>query len=109
MKSFSGATTDDMSFHDVPSMKKQPDRVVLHTGANDFREEKEDAKIAQNIYALAQTLKTEDNTVFVSGIIGREDAFINEKARMLTGFSKNSARKTSFLLLTTVTLTFAHI
>ena len=32
VKRFSGATTDDMSFHAVPSMKKQPDRVVLHTG-----------------------------------------------------------------------------
>ena len=53
VKSYSGATTDDMSFYAVPSMKKQPDRVVLHTGANDFKEEKEDAKIAQNIYALA--------------------------------------------------------
>ena len=32
VKSFSGATTDDMSFHAVPSMKKQPDRVVLYRG-----------------------------------------------------------------------------
>ncbi len=50
VKSFPGATTDDMSFHAVPSIKKQPDRVVLHTGGNDFRMEKDDTKIAQNIY-----------------------------------------------------------
>ena len=96
VKSFSGATTDDMSFHAVPSMKKQPDRVVLHTGANDFREEKEDAKIAQNIYALARTLKTEDNTVFVSGIISREDAFINERTANVNRILEELCKKNKF-------------
>ena len=96
MKSFSGATTDDMSFHAVQSMKTQPDRVVLHTGANDFREEKEDAKIAQNIYALARTLKTEDNTVLVSGIISREDEFINERTANVNWILEELCKKNKF-------------
>ena len=96
VKSFSGATTDDMSFHAVPSKKTQPDRVVLHTGANDFREEKEDAKIAQNIYALARMLKTEDNTVFVSGIISRKDEFINERTANVNRILEELCKKNKF-------------
>eukprot|EP00112_Aurelia_sp_Birch-Aquarium-sp1_P012763 Seg2688.2 transcript_id=Seg2688.2/GoldUCD/mRNA.D3Y31 product="hypothetical protein" protein_id=Seg2688.2/GoldUCD/D3Y31 len=96
VKSFSGATTDDMSFHAVPSMKKQPDRIVLHTGANDFRAEKEDVKMAQNIYALARTLKTEDNTVFVSGIVSREDEFINERTTKVNKILEELCKKNKF-------------
>ena len=77
-KSFSRTTIDYMFFHAFPSMGRHPDRMVLHTRANIFIAKK-DAKIARNIYALAGTLKTEENIVFVSGIVNREDDFINER------------------------------
>ena len=31
VKSFPGATTDDMSFYSVPTSRKRPNRIILHT------------------------------------------------------------------------------
>ena len=53
VKSYSGASTEDMSFHAVPSIKRKPKVFVLHTGANDFREEENNDEIAKKIVTLA--------------------------------------------------------
>ena len=79
VRSFPGASTDDMSFHAVPSIKKKPSVFVLHTGANDFREEKNDDEIAKKIFNLAKTLKTDENSVYISGIVKRDDDRTNER------------------------------
>ena len=81
IRSFPGASTDDMSFHAVPSMKRKPRCLVLHTGTNDFRDEEDDNKIAKTIFGLAKTLKADEdeNDVYVSGIIKRDDYKINAR------------------------------
>ena len=79
VRSFPGASTDDMSFHAVPSVKRKPRCFVLHTGANDFRDEEDDNEIAKTIFGLAKTLKADENTVYVSGIIKRDDDKMNAR------------------------------
>ena len=79
VRSFPGASTDDMSFHAVPSVKRKPRCFVLHTGANDFRDEEDDNEIAKTIFSLAKTLKADENTVYVSGIIKRDDNNMNAR------------------------------
>eukprot|EP00794_Sanderia_malayensis_P021268 gene21268-23343_t len=79
VRSFPGASTDDMSFHAVPSVKRKPRCFVLHTGANDFRDEEDNNEIAKTIFGLAKTLKADENTVYVSGIIKRDDDKMNAR------------------------------
>ena len=69
IRSFPGVSTDDLSFHVVSSMKRNQRSLVLHTGTNDFQEGKDDDQIAKSISGLAKTLKTDENTVYVSGMI----------------------------------------
>ena len=74
-----------MSFHAVPSVKRKPRCFVLHTGANDFRDEEDDNEIAKTIFGLAKTFKADENTVYVSGIIKRDDEKINAR---ISNFNK---------------------
>ena len=65
VKSFSGATTDDMSFYAVPSSRTKPDKMIIDTGVNDLINENNNKKVAQNITALAESIKTEESQVSI--------------------------------------------
>ncbi len=76
---FPGANIDDMNSHVTPTMKRNPDTIILHCGTNDLGGTDSVQTIAENIADLAKALKTNKNEVFVSGIVPRGDRF-NEKA-----------------------------
>ena len=71
VKSFSGATTDDMNSHVIPTMKRNPKKFILHCGANDIRSQATPENIAKEVMELAVSLSTKENIVFVSGIVPR--------------------------------------
>ena len=66
--------------HVKPTIRDyKPDHVILHTGTNDFRSAKTASQIARSITELATSLKDNDNSVIVSGIVPRNDN-LNNKA-----------------------------
>ena len=66
--------------HVKPTIRDdKPDHVILHTGTNDLRSEKTASQIAISISELAMSLKDNDNSVIVSGIVPRNDN-LNNKA-----------------------------
>ena len=73
VKSFPGATVEDMWDHVRPTMRRTPDLVVLHAGTNDLRDETAD-HIASSIMKLALEIKGDQNDVMVSSIIDRTDS-----------------------------------
>ena len=79
---FPGATIEDMHSYSWPSMKKNPSRIVLHCGTNDFQSSNSADDIAKQLMTIACNLKSESNEVIVSGIIPRRDEW-NEKAMMV--------------------------
>ena len=60
IKSFPGATTDDMYDYCKPSQKYDNNLYLLHTGTNDLRADKSAEDIAENIIGLANELKTNE-------------------------------------------------
>ena len=78
VKSFSGATTDDMNSHVIPTMKRNPKKFILHCGANDIRSQATPENIAKEVMELAVSLSTKEIIVFVSGIVPRADIW-NDK------------------------------
>ena len=70
---FHGATTDHMNSHCIPTMKKNPKRIVLHCGTNDVSNGDAPEQIAEEIVDLAKAMKNNENTVFVSSIVPRGD------------------------------------
>ena len=55
-----------------------PDHIILHAGTNDLRTENTASQIAKATIDLATSLKNDDNTVTVSGIVPRLDDLDNK-------------------------------
>ena len=80
VRPFTGAKVSCMVDHVKPTIRDdKPDHVILHTGTNDLRSEKTASQIARSITELAMSLKDNDNSVIVSGIVPRNDN-LNNKA-----------------------------
>ena len=79
-RSFSGAKISCMADHVKPTLRDiNPDDIILHAGTNDLRTENTASQIAKATIDLATSLKNDDNTVTVSGIVPRLDD-LNNKA-----------------------------
>ena len=60
VKSFSGATTECMTDYVKPSLKYNPDIIILHCRSNNLRSIDESAEdIANNVINLAKSIKSE--------------------------------------------------
>ena len=70
--SFPGAKTDDMESYIKPTLKNKPDRIIIHCGTNDLKNNKPHS-IADNISSLAKSSQQENNTVLVSSIVPKKD------------------------------------
>ena len=82
VKSFSGATVADMVDYSRPTVRKEPDLIVLHAGTNDLRSNKTAENIASDIIKLALELKSEKNDVMISSLVFRDDtAELNDKGK----------------------------
>ena len=73
IKSFPGATTECMEHYCKPSLKYEPDLIIIHAGTNDLRSTKSAETIADEMISLCTKLKTDSNDVIVSGIVCRKD------------------------------------
>lgn len=87
VKSFSGATVDCMKCYVQPSMKFNPNVVILNTGTNDLRSKKQPEQIADDILNLALSIKSDDNEIVISGIVPRNDS-LNPKGIAVNNFLK---------------------
>ena len=80
MRSFSGSKISCMTDHVKPTLQDiNPDHIILSEGTNDLRLENTASQIAKATIDLATSLKNDDNTVTVSGIVLRLDD-LNNKA-----------------------------
>ena len=56
-----------------PTVRKNPDLIVLHAGTNELVTKKSPSNIASDIMKLVLELKTEVNDVMISSILCRND------------------------------------
>lgn len=75
VKSFSGATTNCMCSHIIPTKEQNPDVIILHCGTNDLRKTDSLDSIATNILEVAASVSTDTNRVIVSGLTQRNDQY----------------------------------
>ena len=74
IKSFPGATVEDLNDYIKPSLKRKPKNIILQVGTNDLKR-KSAKDIATNIDKLCKSIKSDhpQMSVSVSEIIHRED------------------------------------
>ena len=77
---------------------KSLDVIVLHCGTNDLRKSQSVESIASNVIELVLSLKSNSNSVIVSGLTPRNDQF-REKAMDLNEIlkSETSSRNIGFV------------
>ena len=73
VKSFPGATTQDMKDYIKPTIARKPDMVILHTGRNDLRSKQNPSDIANEIINLAKNINNSGTEVSISLLIPRGD------------------------------------
>ena len=75
VKSFSGATTEDMEDYIRPVLRKEPDKLILHVGTNDLKT-LEPTEIVNSIQSLA--INIEENSpntcVSISAVLPRKES-----------------------------------
>ena len=87
VQSYRGARTSAMKHHANASMEFNPDIFILHCGTNDLKLQKSPEEIANNILEIGLQLQSNDNEVFISGIVYRRDE-LNEKATKVNDILK---------------------
>ena len=73
MKSFLGAKTRGMQDYVKPTLRENPDQIIVHVGTNDLASNKRPEQIAESIIGLATSLKSDTCDVLVSSITVRND------------------------------------
>lgn len=93
-KCFPGSSVDDMCHYAIPTIKKKPDKVILHVGTNNIPEAESARHIAEKIVDLATFIEKESphTKVTISSLITRKDseAFkpkIEETNKILKSFA----------------------
>ena len=82
VRSFPGATTEDILDHCKPVARKKPDIIILHVGTNDSKSN-EESSIVKNIEEIKETIKkiSPITKTMISLIISRYDSeLLNDKA-----------------------------
>ena len=92
VKSFSGATTKEISTFVKPSTEEKPDSVILNIGTYDLRSDDESDKIENDIINIATSCKQSGCDVIISALHPSWDKF-NIKVK-----EANDSLKELFLL-----------
>ena len=99
VKTFPGATVEDMSDYVMPSLRRKPTEVILHVGTNDVKTS-EPREIAEGIVNLGLKIQNHcpDCNITISSLILRADdnldCKINEVNRIVNRFAKQYAWRT---------------
>ena len=82
VKSFPGATTQDMKDYIKPNIAGKPGVVILHTGTNDLKSNQNPSDIANDIFNLAKNIKNSGTEVSISSLIPRGDRLSKKEKKV---------------------------
>ena len=98
---YSGATTNGMTHHVIPTVEKNPESIVLHCGTNDLISDKSADEISNEIIELVRNIQTEENKIYVSAIIPRNDDLNDKGSKTNHYYRRNVTKETSVIYLMT--------
>jgi lysophospholipase L1-like esterase len=95
VKSFSGATVNDMEDYLKPVLRKEPNKIILHVGTNDLKSVPAN-RVAEGIANLGTQIKEESpvTSIVISSILPRSDnADLSAKALEVNRLTKSICSK----------------
>ena len=109
VKSFPGATMEDMKDHVRSTVRHQADPIILHAGRNDLRNDKSANYIASDIMRLWLQMKTDINDVMISGITHRGDELIAKPMEVNKNVQAECERYNLFVIDNTNIVANTHL
>jgi len=110
IKSFSGSTVNDMIDYARPTIRKEPDLIILHVGSNDLRSEKTADNIASDVMKLALEMRTENNDVMISSLVFRDDnPGLNNKGKAVNLILKAECEQYNIMLIDNSNIQKQHL
>ena len=85
VKCFPGAKSSDMRDYIKPTMRHDPNLVLLHFGTNNLKSDQTPPEVADDIIDIAFSIKNENNDIVVPSITRRDDSFNNIANYRCTG------------------------
>ena len=82
VKSFSGAKIRDMQDYVKPTLRENPDQIIVHVGTNDLASNKRPEQIAESIIGVTTSLKSDICDVLVSSITVRNEEHLKKVAEV---------------------------
>ena len=99
VKPHGGAKIGDIKHHAIPPMGYKPNHIIVHVGTNEIRTKKTAKGIANDVMKVCKTLKKEDNSVSVSGIIYRKGVDDNVKVDETNNLLESLCRDNDFTFI----------
>ena len=82
MSNFPGETTEDITDHLRPAMRKKTDAIMMHAGTSDLKNDVNSMKYVRSIKKITEKMKDDgDSQVGFSGITDRRNHNLVEKIK----------------------------
>ena len=93
VKSFPGAELDCIYHYAIPTVKSNPDRIIMHCGTSNLKMDESPEAIAEKTMEVAKSVKSTTNEVVISSIIPRRDKLADKGSKVNGIVSKISIKK----------------
>ena len=108
IKAFNGANIEDMVDYARPTMRRDPDLIVLHAGTNDLRSQSSAKNIADDIMRLGLQMKSDQNDVMISSILYRADS-LNDKGMQVNQILKAECARYNMVFIENSNISRNHL
>ena len=93
VKSFPGAELDCIYHYAIPTVKSNPDRIIMHCGTSNLKMDESPEAIAEKTMEVEKSVKSTTNEVVISSIIPRRDKLADKGSKVNGIVSKISIKK----------------
>jgi lysophospholipase L1-like esterase len=107
VKSFPGATSEDMRHYIKPTIDRSPNRIVLHCGTNDLKNSSP-TEFAERVASLASEIeKTSEIKVIISELVARRD--MNDQVKTVNKQLRKHCQSNGWTLIQHNNISFADL
>ena len=93
VKLFPGSKLDCMPHYAIPTVKSNPDCIIIHCGTNNLKMDESPEAITEKTIEVAKTVKSTTNEVVIWSIIPRRDKLADKGSKVNGIVSKISVKK----------------
>jgi lysophospholipase L1-like esterase len=109
IRTFSGATIEDMKHYVEPTLKRSPKAIIVHAGTNNIPRDRPE-EIVSKLNDLGQHIEQNSKCrVIISSLITRSDDNLNAKISTTNNLLANLCLKNNWLFIKHINISKSHL